>query len=168
MTLQIGQELVMPVKNISGTTLLNGRAVRITGADAGLMTVDYADASDPAKTTAVIGVLTQDISDGATGFVTSNGLVRGLDTSFGTAGDPVYVDGGGALTSTRPMTGAIMVIGYVVSSDAAAGSIFVETSTTFAAGAGLPCTAGPNYSPGTYKWEEDGSSDYYLSCDITP
>lgn len=167
-TLQIGQEIVVPVKNNSGSTLTNGRAVRITGADSALMTVDYADAGDPNRTSAVIGVLTQDIPDGGTGFVTKQGLVRGIDTSFGSAGDTVYVDGGGLLTSQLPQSGAIMVIGYIASSDATAGTIFVETSTTFAAGAGLPCNAGPNYSPGIYKWEEDGSNDYYLSCDITP
>ena len=61
-----------------------------------------------------------------------------------------------------------MVIGHIVASDATAGSIFVDTSTTFTPGAGLPCNAGPNNSPGVYKWETAGAGDYYLSCDITP
>ncbi len=167
-TLQVGQEMVQPVKNNTAGTLLNGRAVRITGADSGRITVEHADAANPAKTTAVIGVLTQDIGPGEVGYVTTTGLVRDINTSFGSAGSVVYVDGSGTLTATKPVSGAVMVIGYIVSSDVNAGSIFVDTSTTFTPGAGLPCTGGPNNSVGVYKWETAGTGDYYLSCDITP
>ena len=167
-TLQVGQEMVQPVLNNTSETLRNGYAVRITGAESGRMTVEHADASIPAKTVGVIGVLTQDIAPGEVGFVTTAGLVRQLDTSFATPGSTVYVDGGGVLTSIRPVAGAIMVIGHVVISSATQGAIFVDTLTTTAPGAGLPCNAGPNYSPGIYKWETAGSGDYFLSCDITP
>ncbi len=167
-TLQIGQETVIPVKNIGSSTLLDGRAVRITGAIDGLMTVGYADASNPALTTAVVGLLTQDIPAGGVGFVTAQGLVRDLDTTIGNPGDAVFVDGGGALTTVRPIMGAVMEIGYIVERHATRGSILVSTSTTLAAGPGLPCRAGPNFLPGVYKWEEDGNNDYYLSCDLSP
>jgi hypothetical protein len=167
-TLQVGQEMVQPVKNNTSGTLLNGRAVRITGADSGRMTIEYADAADPNKTTAIIGILTQDIGPGEVGFVTSAGLVRDIDTSFGVAGATVYVDGMGTLTSVKPNAGAVMVIGNIVFSDATSGSVFVNTSTTFTPGAGLPCFAGPNNSAGIFKWETAGVGDYYLSCDITP
>jgi hypothetical protein len=167
-TLQIGQEQVLPVKNNTADTLLNGRAVRITGADGGRSTIEYADATNPAKTTGVIGVLTQDIGPGEVGYVTSQGIVRGLDTSTLTSGSQVFVDGQGVLTSTRPVSGAVMEIGFVVFSDATAGSIYVNTSSTFTPGAGLPCTGGPSNTVGVYKWETAGVGDYYLSCDITP
>lgn len=167
-TLQIGQEQVLPVKNNTADTLLNGRAVRITGADGGRSTIEYADATNPAKTTGVIGVLTQDIGPGEVGYVTSQGIVRGLDTSTLTSGSQVFVDGQGVLTSTRPISGAVMEIGFVVFSDAATGSIYVNTSSTFTPGAGLPCTGGPSNTVGVYKWETAGVGDYYLSCDITP
>lgn len=167
-TLQVGQEMVQPVKNNTSGTLLNGRAVRITGAELGRMTIEHADAADPNKTTAVIGVLTQDIGPGQVGFVTTTGLVRDIDTSFGAPGAAVYVDGLGTLTAVKPTSGAVMVIGYIVQSDANVGSIFVDTSTTFTPGAGLPCFAGPSNAPGIFKWETAGAGDYYLSCDITP
>jgi hypothetical protein len=167
-TLQIGQETVIPVKNVGPSTLLNGRAVRITGAVDGVMTVDYADASNPAFTSAVIGLLTQNISAGAIGYVTAQGLIRDVDTSFGNSGDQVYVDGGGTLTAIRPIMGAVMSIGYIVNRHATQGSILVSTNMTYAPGPGLPCHAGPNFSLGVYKWEEDGNNDYYLSCDINP
>lgn len=167
-TLQIGQEQVLPVKNTTADTLLNGRAVRITGADAGRSTIEYADATNPAKTTGVIGVLTQDIGPGEVGFVTNQGLVRGLDTSALVSGSQLFVDGQGVLTTTRPISGAVMEIGFVVFSDATTGSIYVNTSSTFTPGAGLPCTGGPSNTVGVYKWETAGVGDYYLSCDITP
>ncbi len=167
-TLQIGQETVIPVKNVGPSTLLNGRAVRITGAVDGVMTVGYADASNPALTSAVVGLLTQDIPAGQIGYVTAQGLIRDVDTSFGNSGDQVYVDAGGTLTAVRPMMGAVMSIGYVVNRHATQGSILVSTNMTYAPGPGLPCHAGPNFSLGVYKWEEDGNNDYYLSCDITP
>ncbi len=167
-TLQVGQEMVQPVKNNTSDSLLNGRAVRISGADAGRMTVEYADAADPTKTTAVIGVLTQDIAPGEVGFVTTTGLVRDLNTAFGASGSIVYVDGMGSLTSIKPSSGAVMVIGYIVFSDTTSGSVFVNTSTTFTPGAGLPCNAGPGNTAGIFKWETAGAGDYYLSCDITP
>lgn len=167
-TLQVGQEIVQPVKNNTSDTLLNGRAVRISGADAGRMTVEYANAADPTKTTAVIGVLTQDIAPGEVGFVTTTGLVRDLNTSYGVSGSVVYVNGLGTLTSIKPSSGAVMVIGYIVFSDATSGSVFVNTSTTYTPGAGLPCNAGPDNTAGIFKWETAGAGDYYLSCDITP
>ena len=167
-TLQVGQENVQLVRNNTSQTLINGRAVRITGADSGRMTIEHADAANPAKTSAVIGILTQNLAPGEVGYVTTTGLVRDIDTSFAVAGATVYVDGQGSLTATRPISGAVMVIGYIVASDATQGSVFVDTSTTFTPGAGLPCTGGPNNTVGVYKWETAGPGDYYLSCDITP
>lgn len=167
-TLQIGQEQVQLVKNNTGSTLLNGRAVRATGAESGRVTVEYADASIPAKSIAVIGILTQDIGPGDVGFVTTNGLVRDVDTSFGVAGSPVYLDGQGQLVSTRPLVGSIVELGYVINVDPSLGDIYVDTSYSSVPGPGLPCIAGPANSPGIYKWETAGPGDYYLSCDITP
>jgi hypothetical protein len=167
-TLQIGQETVIPVRNASPSVLLNGRAVRITGVVDGVITVGYADAANPALTSAVVGLLTQDIPAGQIGYVTAQGLIRDVDTSFGNSGDQVYVDGGGTLSAIRPMMGAVMSIGYIVNRHATEGSILVSTNMTYAPGPGLPCHAGPNFSLGVYKWEEDGNNDYYLSCDINP
>jgi hypothetical protein len=172
-TLQVGQEMVQPVLNNTGGTLSNGRAVRITGASEGRMTVEYADADLPSKTTALIGVLTQDIADGEVGYVTTNGLVRGLDTSFGGSGDAVYVDGGGVLTAVRPLAGAIMAIGHIVSSDSIDGAIYVDVSAASIPTAGTVCsvydsTVTPVVSyTGVYKWKT-ANGDYYLACDVTP
>jgi hypothetical protein len=167
-TLQVGQEMVLPVKNNTAGTLLNGRAVRVTGAESGRSTIEYADATNPAKTTAVIGVLTQDIAPGEVGFVTIAGLVRDIDTSAAPPGSVLYVDGQGSLTVVRPNAGAVMEIGFVVVSDAQVGSLYVNTNTTSNPGPGLPCIAGPNNTAGIFKWETAGPGDYYLSCDITP
>lgn len=167
-TLQVGQEQVQLVKNTGTTTLLNGRAVRAMGADAGRIAVEYADTLIPAKSVGVLGILTQDLAPGEVGFVTNNGLVRNIDTSGMNAGDPVYVDGSGTLVNIRPTSGAVVLVGYALEIDAVAGSVFVDVSNSYIPGPGLPCVAGPTNEVGIYKWETAGSGDYYLSCDVTP
>ena len=167
-TLQIGQEQVQLVKNTTAQTLLNGRAVQATGADSGRVSVAYADATIPERAVAVLGILTQDIAPGEVGFVTVNGMVRDVDTSFGAPGSVVYLGTEGQLVSVRPISGSVVQLGYLISSDASTGDIFVDTSYTSLPGAGLPCIAGPDNAAGIYKWELAGKGDYYLSCDITP
>ena len=117
--------------------------------------------------------MTQDIPDGEVGYVTTNGLVRHLDTSFGAAGAPVYVDGGGALTAVRPLSGAVMAIGHIVISDSTNGAIHVDVSAASIPTAGSICNVyDPTVTPivnqtGVYKWKT-ANGDYYLACDLTP
>lgn len=105
-TLQIGQEMYKLVKNVSGATIQNGQVVRYSGAagassriEADLMIAD--GTYQPYYT---IGVATEDILNGETGFITSFGAVRGINTSGYTAGDILYVDPTtpGALTNIEP------------------------------------------------------------------
>ncbi len=94
-TLQIGQENVQIVKNSNGGTLVDGRAVRVNGSSLGRITVEYGDNTSAATSTAVIGILTEDIATGAEGYVTTYGLVRNLDTSAWAAGSTLYLNSGG-------------------------------------------------------------------------
>lgn len=167
-TLQVGQEQVQLVKNTTGQILLNGRAVRATGADSGRIAVEYADSSIPARSVGVLGVLTQDLDPGAVGFVTVNGLVRDVNTAFGSPGAEVFLGTEGQLTTTRPISGSVVAMGYLINVDPELGDIFVDTSYSTVPGPGLPCIAGPLNEAGIYKWETAGAGDYYLSCDVTP
>ena len=166
--LQLGQEQLQLVKNDTTQTLVNGRVVRAVGAESGRVKADYADASSAGTSTAILGILTQDIPPGGVGFVTVNGMVRNIDTTFGQAGNSVYLGTTGQLVSVRPLVGSIIALGYIIESDATSGDIFVDTSYSSVPGPGLPCIAGPLNTTGVYKWETAGAGDYYLSCDITP
>ena len=107
-TLQIGQEMYILVKNVSGATITNGQAVRYSGAlgasskiEADLM---IADGTYPAYH--ILGIATEPdgIANNDLGFITPFGAVRGINTSGYTAGDILYVDPTtpGALTNVEP------------------------------------------------------------------
>lgn len=103
-TLQIGQEQNVRVKNDTGATLTNGTVVYPTGSDGVNKTVAKAQANSEATSTQTFGVLTEDIANGQKGFVTTFGLVHDLDTSALTEGQAVWLspDVAGGLTSVKP------------------------------------------------------------------
>jgi hypothetical protein len=126
-TLQIGQESNLYCHNSETTTITNGTVVYIYGSDGTLPAVMRATNAD-VTSDKVLGVATQDISSAGQGYITTKGLVRGLDTSgLGVAGTPVYLGTTGALTTTKPVFPAGVVrVGTVVVSDVASGSIYVQ------------------------------------------
>jgi len=73
-------------------------------------------------------VAAEAIANGAEGFVTTFGLVRGIDTSGFTAGAPIYLSQtAGAFTSTRPTAPAHTVaLGWVISVNASSGEVFIN------------------------------------------
>lgn len=89
------------VTNDTGSTILKGTPVYQTGTSGNAMTIAPADASDSAKMPAV-GVLEQDLVDGASGFVIHLGQITGVDTSAFSEGDIIYVAVGGGYTNTAP------------------------------------------------------------------
>lgn len=134
--LQLGQENLYYIKNQSGATIENGRVVRASGTlgTSGRILGEYmiADGSIEGKYT--LGVATQDILNGADGYVTEFGLVRDIDTTgslYGeiwSDGDILYVSPtiAGGLTNVRPQSPNINIeIGIIVYSNAN-GSIFVR------------------------------------------
>ena len=164
-TLQIGQEAVQVIKNGTAGTLLDGRIVRITGSSAGRMTVDYADNSSVAGATGVVGVLTQNISSGAQGYVTTYGIVHDLNTSAWAAGAPLYLDGSGSVTAVRPINGRIVEIGYVLIQDAVAGAIYVDPKQNFEPIVGGVCQVPGEIGTGTYSWYSMAGKRWVVVCD---
>lgn len=151
-TLQLGQENVQVVKNANVSTLLDGRAVRVNGSSAGRMTVEYGDNTSPSLSTSVVGILTEDIASGAEGYVTTYGLVRNLNTSAWAAGSSLYLSASGQLTTTYPTNGRVVELGYVVSSDAATGSIFVNPRQSLDPIIGTACVVPGQVGSGVYGW----------------
>lgn len=130
-SLQIGQEEWIRVKNVTGSTIPNGSSVYISGANAGLPTIALAQAN-AATTTIGAGLTTESIANNAIGYVTSIGVVHGLDTSAFTAGATVFISAtvAGGLTATAPTAPNYRYrIGIVAVSSATVGSIHVTPST---------------------------------------
>ena len=127
-TLQIGQEQVVRVKNNTGSTLDNGKAVYISGSDGTNLRVAYANAGAENTSAGTIGVLTEDLNNGNAGYVTTFGLVRSINTSALTEGAPVWLSTtNGVLTSTRPTApNHSVMVGFCLKSHAVNGVIFVR------------------------------------------
>ena len=79
--LQIGQELVQRVYNDTGSALLDMQAVYVTGSTSARMTVALARAVAESTSSKTFGIVTENISTGTEGFVTTYGYVRNVDTS---------------------------------------------------------------------------------------
>lgn len=164
-TLQIGQESVQLVKNITGSTLLNGRAVRVTGSSGGRITVEHADNNSITGATGVIGVLTEDVLNGDNGYVTTYGLVHELDTSAWSPGAPLYLNGSGQLTNVRPTNGRIVQLGFVVTQDSSQGVIYVAPIQNFEPIIGGICQVPGQAGTGVYGWHNLAGSRWIVVCD---
>lgn len=126
-TLQIGQEQVQRIYNDTGSALLEGKVVYTTGAAFGRNTVALASASSESTSTATFGVVTENISTGTEGYVTTLGLVRNINTSAFTTGAVLYLGTSGNITTTKPVPPLHSVrIGYCLVSHATTGTIFVD------------------------------------------
>ena len=126
--LQIGQENVVLAYNASGSTLTAGQVVAVNGAQGQRPSVILADASTEALSAPTLGIVAENIASGAEGFICTFGLVRGIDTSAFTAGNPVYLsETAGAFTATRPPAPAHTVfLGWVLKVNASSGELFVN------------------------------------------
>src|SRR6056297_1167409 len=129
-SVNIGQEAIMRVKNNQGSTIYNGDVVYVDGSTGDNPTVKLAR-SDSLNTARVIGMITQSsINSGAVGYATTYGRVRGLDTSAYTAGDTLYLSPttAGGLTTTKPsQPNKSFRVGTVIRSHGSDGSIFIDT-----------------------------------------
>lgn len=126
--LQIGQEMFIRVVNKTGAILTNGSVVYISGAQGNRPTATKAINTDSTHCSKVIGVVTADIAINQEGYVTTNGLVRDLNTNALSEGDLLYLsDVAGEYTTTVPAVGkARVIIGTVTKSHINDGWILVR------------------------------------------
>jgi hypothetical protein len=131
-TLQVGQENWTRVFNDTGVTIANGAAVRIIGTHGDHPEVVLAQSITTSGSSNIInqilGLATHTIEAGTFGYVTTQGLVRGLNTNAFVDGDTLYVSSSaGQLTSTPPLAPyEIIPIGQVVkASPGTSGIIYV-------------------------------------------
>ena len=115
-TLQLGQEVVMYVRNITGSQVSDGEVVMVSGSQGNKPTITLAQADTVANARKTIGVATQVIPNNSNGFITLIGKVRDLvlDDGTYTEGDVVYLSStvAGGITLTEPDIG--VEIGHVL------------------------------------------------------
>jgi len=105
-TLQLGQEVVMYVRNTTGSQISDGEVVMVNGSQGNKPTITLAQADTVANARKTIGVATQPIPNNSNGFITLIGNVRDLvlDDGTYTEGDVVYLSStvAGGITLTQP------------------------------------------------------------------
>lgn len=133
-TLQVGQELVQMCNNRTGASILNGSAVVINGSQGNRLTISKAMANAESTSSKTFGVLTEDILDNQSGFVTTEGLVRGIDTSALLEGAIVWLSPtvAGGLTTTKPSApDHLVMIGVCVRQHQSVGMLYVKVTNGF-------------------------------------
>ena len=129
-SLQLGQENVARVYNGTGSTIAKGKVVAVSGAQGQRPSVVLADADSEPYSAATLGIAAEDIANGAEGFICTFGLVRGIDTSAFTDGNPIWLSQtAGEFTTAKPAAPAHLVfLGWVVKVNASSGEVFVHIS----------------------------------------
>ena len=131
-TLNVGQENWTRVFNQTGAPITNGTPVRIIGTHGDVPEVVLAQAiavSGAANlVNQVLGIATHTIENSTYGYITTQGLVRGLNTNAFNDGDTLYISQtAGQLVSTQPPAPyeVIPVAQVVKASPGASGIIYV-------------------------------------------
>ena len=128
MTVNIGQEEIVRVRNQTGAIIPNGTVVYINGATGNTPTIAKALATS-FSTADIIGVTTTDIANNGFGYVTINGLVNGLDTSAFAEGDAVFLSAttAGAYTATEPTRPNYSIqVGVILRANPSVGTLLVS------------------------------------------
>lgn len=130
--LQVGQEIVIRVKNEEAVTINNGEVVYASSAIGNVKYVKLANAANHTNAMKVVGVATEDIAPGDFGYITALGLVRDFDTSGFQDGQIVYLDTvDGQLIDTPPTApNTTVAIGIVVRPHATEGIMYARISPT--------------------------------------
>lgn len=131
--IQLGLETVFIALNKTGGTIANGTPVAITGAQGQRVTIAPADADAGEILSKVAGIATEDITNNATGYVTSEGVVRDLNTQDLVAGNELFLStSAGFLTTNHPSPPVdAMSVGFVRNSHPTSGEIQVHIKPCF-------------------------------------
>jgi hypothetical protein len=141
-TLQVGQEQIVRVVNKTGADLLESqyKVVRIRlasegGAQGQRLAVVLAQGDNDPDSVTTLGIVTENITNNQEGFITTSGLVRGINTT-GTLQGETWVDGdvlylsptiAGGLTKVKPTApNHTVTVAYVEYAHQNNGKLFVK------------------------------------------
>lgn len=119
----------------AGEVLLKGQAVYVSSADGTNMIVSKASNAAEVTSSKTMGLIAQNLALNGKGFVITEGLLSGLNTSAATVGDPVWLGTNGNLLygiANKPVAPAHMVfLGIVTRVQSSNGEIFVKVQNGF-------------------------------------
>ena len=126
--------VVALVRNTTGATLTKGTAVYISGATGQNPTVSKALATSDSTSAQTLGLMTADLANNSTGYVTIIGLITNIDTSAYTDGEQLYLSPttAGTLTATKPYAPQHLVYAAVVEhTHPTQGKLFVKVQNGY-------------------------------------
>lgn len=116
-SLQIGQDVILWARNVSGSTMPIGTVVAIVGSTGNIPSITFADADGTSQQNIVLGVVGgYPIPNNTEGYVVISGLVSGVNTNAWNEGDILYLSNTlGGMTNIQPVSPSTpVVIGYVL------------------------------------------------------
>lgn len=129
----IGQQMYAYVTNAESTTITAGQAVYLYQATGNRASVKLAYNTGDATSAKTLGLVTADIAAGATGFVTTQGVLSKLNTGAYAEGDTLYLGAtAGSLTATKPKApNHLVYIGVVERANNGNGQIYVRVQNGY-------------------------------------
>lgn len=125
----IGQQLHQRVNNRTGAILTKGTAVYLSGSQGNRITVAKALGVTDAFSANTFGIVAESIANNQSGYVITEGLITGINTSALVEDSAVYLSPtvAGGLTSTKPQAPQHTVyIGVCVKNSVGSGELFVK------------------------------------------
>lgn len=120
--------------NNTGSTILKGSVVYVTGSQGSHPTIALAQANSEMTSAGTIGFAYTDISDATTGYVQTGGNLKQVNTLGLTEGVTIYLSDTtpGAYTTTKPTApNHMVVLGWVITASASAGRIFIRVDNGY-------------------------------------
>jgi hypothetical protein len=131
----LGVDAHVQVYNQSGSPFTKGQVVRQNGSSGTRLEAALALGTSDANSASTLGLVAQTIGNNSSGFIITNGLLRGINTNSFNEGDTLYLSATtpGGLVNTRPTQPNHSVrIGYVIKKAGTAdGIIYVDILNGF-------------------------------------
>lgn len=133
-TLQVGQENWVRIKNTLNAPILDGDLVYIAGGVEANPYVQLAIAGGESTSASTLGMATHNIGNNQFGYITTFGLVNNINTNGYNVGDILYLSPSqsGKYTKIKPQAPDHMVrVGTVIRANANSGVVFVNVQNGF-------------------------------------
>jgi len=165
-SLQIGQEHIVRVRNTTGVQIDNGAAVYLDGAVGNFPLIKLSKADD--KSTAILyGLATEDIAHNSNGYITTRGLVRDVNTAAFSVGDTMFLSdsvAGGFSTTPAAAPGYKARVGYCIVSHASVGVVLADPAVVNTL-VSLSDVGGTDPDATNIHLEWDNANEYWFATD---
>jgi hypothetical protein len=102
--IEVGHQNVVRGRNVTGFPLTKGTVVYINGESGNRPTFTTASWTGDLTSAATLGFIAETINDNQTGYVVTNGILRGINTNAYLPGTQLYLSSSGQYTSTVPIS----------------------------------------------------------------